>query len=56
MKLTPLWTDQFQPQSNLALNELPDSTEVAVVGSGYTGLNAAIELGKAGTRDYRLGR
>jgi len=48
VKLTPLWTDQFQPQSNLALNELPDSTEVAVVGSGYTGLNAAIELGKAG--------
>ncbi|MEJ2513340.1 MAG: FAD-binding oxidoreductase [Anaerolineales bacterium] len=48
MKLTPLWTEQFQPDDVVLNNDLPMEAEVAVVGSGYTGLNAAIEMGKAG--------
>ena len=48
MKYTTLWTDQFQPAGSLADTDLPERTEVAVIGSGYTGLNAAIELSKAG--------
>jgi glycine/D-amino acid oxidase-like deaminating enzyme len=48
MKLTPFWTDQTPVPSDLPLHELPASVDVAVVGSGVTGLNAAIELAKAG--------
>lgn len=48
MKYTALWTDQFQPTEVLAEKELPDRADIAVIGSGYTGLNAAIELSKAG--------
>jgi glycine/D-amino acid oxidase-like deaminating enzyme len=48
MKFTPYWTDQFPRPETLKLSELPDQVDVAVVGSGYTGLNAAIELAKAG--------
>lgn len=48
MKYTPLWTEQLEPPDSLTEKDLPETAEVAVVGSGYTGLNAAIELGKAG--------
>lgn len=48
MKFTPLWTDQFNPQDFISGHELPREADVAIVGSGYTGLNAAIALGKAG--------
>lgn len=48
MKLTPLWTDQYPRPASLPISELPERADVAIVGSGYTGLNAAIELAKAG--------
>ncbi|HRQ37533.1 MAG TPA: FAD-binding oxidoreductase [Chloroflexota bacterium] len=49
MKTTPFWTDQFPRPADLpvAVN-MPDEVDVAVVGSGYTGLNAARVLAKAG--------
>lgn len=48
MKFTPLWSEQFNPETNLSKPDLPQEVDVAVIGSGYTGLNAAIVLGKAG--------
>jgi glycine/D-amino acid oxidase-like deaminating enzyme len=48
MKTTPFWTDQTPRPADLPVGELPEQTDLAVIGSGYTGLNAAIEVGKAG--------
>ena len=48
MQLTPFWTDQTPIPSDLPRSELPASADVVVVGSGVTGLNAALELAKAG--------
>jgi heterodisulfide reductase subunit A-like polyferredoxin len=48
MRLTPFWTDQTPVPAGLQRSELPPSANVAVIGSGVTGLNAAIELAKAG--------
>ena len=48
MKLTPFWTDHTPVPDDLPRHELPARVDVAVVGSGVTGLNAAIELAKAG--------
>ena len=48
MKLTPFWTDQTPIPSELPRSELPAEVDVVVIGSGVTGLNAAIELAKAG--------
>jgi glycine/D-amino acid oxidase-like deaminating enzyme len=51
MKTIPLWTDQYpRPQEMDALiaSDLPPKVDVAVVGSGHTGLNAAITMAKAG--------
>jgi glycine/D-amino acid oxidase-like deaminating enzyme len=48
MKLIPFWTDQTQPAPGLCSKELPESAEVVVIGSGVTGLNAALELTRAG--------
>ncbi len=48
MKLTPLWTDQYPRPASLPISELTEKVDVAIVGSGYTGLNAAIVLAKAG--------
>ena len=42
------WTDDYPRPLNLPVSELPDRVDVAVIGSGYTGLNAAIALRKAG--------
>ncbi len=50
MKFTPLWTDQYPQPTDLSLSPLPDEVDVAIVGSGYTGLNAAIVLAKHGAR------
>lgn len=49
MKLTPFWTDQFPRPVDLPTHPLPQKADVAVIGSGYTGLNAALALAKAGT-------
>jgi len=47
MNFRPLWTDQFQPKICVA-QDLPVYTDVAIIGSGYTGLNAAIQLSQLG--------
>ncbi|MFI4989185.1 MAG: NAD(P)/FAD-dependent oxidoreductase [Alphaproteobacteria bacterium] len=46
-KLEPYWWDAV-PRPALALAELPQKADVAVIGSGYTGLNAALETARGG--------
>ena len=49
MLKTPLWTDQFPRPNNLATSDNPNSdTDIAIIGSGYTGLCAARILRKNG--------
>ena len=48
MKTTPFWTDEYTKPPNLQLSNLPEKVDVAIVGSGYTGLNAAITFAKTG--------
>lgn len=51
MKTTPFWTDQLEPATAPALTAgLPDRVDVAIVGSGYTGLVAALTLARAGAQ------
>lgn len=50
MKLTPYWTDNTPRPEDLPTQGAPTDVDVAVVGSGFTGLNAAIEIAKAGLR------
>jgi glycine/D-amino acid oxidase-like deaminating enzyme len=47
IKLAPLWTDQIS-RPDLPDREFPKQVDVAIVGSGYTGLNAALALADAG--------
>lgn len=44
---TPYWWEAAKPAATPA-STIPDRTEVAIIGSGFTGLNAAITLAKAG--------
>lgn len=44
---TPLWLDEVPPLE-LVAPPLPASCDVAIVGAGYTGLNAALELARGG--------
>jgi glycine/D-amino acid oxidase-like deaminating enzyme len=46
-KLEPYWWDAT-PRPRLEDGDLPRSADVVVVGSGYTGLHAALELVRAG--------
>ena len=49
MLKTPLWTDQFPRPNNLSTSHNPSSdTDIAIIGSGYTGLCAARILRKNG--------
>ncbi len=48
MKTTPFWTEDFPRPTALPVTPLPERVDVAIVGSGYTGLNAAIALCQAG--------
>ena len=48
MQMTPFWTDQTRIPPDLHPIELPGAADVVIVGSGVTGLNAALELAKAG--------
>ncbi len=47
MLLKPYWTDGLPPAAGLA-ETLPAKVDVLIVGSGYTGLNAAIETARGG--------
>lgn len=46
-KLTPYWWDVMTPAA-LPQQPLPGTVDVAVVGSGYTGLNAALQTSRGG--------
>ncbi len=46
-KDTPFWLDGCPAASDLS-GQLPETADVVIVGSGYTGLNAAIETARAG--------
>ena len=49
MKTDNFWSDQFPRPNDLSVaNELPSQVDVAIVGSGYTGLNCASVLAEAG--------
>jgi glycine/D-amino acid oxidase-like deaminating enzyme len=48
MRGTPFWIDDHPRPDRLGKAELPDETEVLIVGSGNTGLSAARELGSLG--------
>jgi glycine/D-amino acid oxidase-like deaminating enzyme len=49
MKTIPFWTDQFSRPADLSVAATPPTkVDVAIVGSGYTGLNAARVLAKSG--------
>ncbi len=48
MQTTVFWTEDYPRPASLPTGDLPETIDVAVVGSGYTGLNAAIALRKAG--------
>ncbi|HSR80725.1 MAG TPA: FAD-binding oxidoreductase [Hyphomicrobiaceae bacterium] len=47
LKTTPYWWEAARPQSTPEA-PLPERVDVAIVGSGYCGLSAAIELSAAG--------
>ena len=46
-KTTPYWWEATPP-SDAETGALPDDVDVAIVGSGYTGLHAAIQTARAG--------
>ncbi len=52
-KLTPYWWDQV-PRPALAAVELPAAADVLIIGSGYTGLNAALQTARGGRRTIVL--
>ena len=48
MKLTSYWLDTAEPAGDFRRNPIPPEVDVAVVGGGFTGLSAALELAKQG--------
>lgn len=46
-KATPYWWEEYTPQS-LPEIKLPREVRVAIIGAGYAGLSAALELARAG--------
>ena len=58
-KTTPYWWEAAAPSAERG-EAVPDRTGVAIVGSGYSGLSAALELARAGTEvcvfdEYEIG-
>jgi len=49
----PFWWEAFEPHA-LPETELPRDIPVAIVGGGYAGMNAALELAKHGTESIVL--
>lgn len=50
MKTVPYWTDQTPRPGDIPIHSLPDRVQVAVIGAGYTGLNAALRLAASGAQ------
>jgi len=50
MKTIPFWQDDFPRPADLPTSPLPEQVDVAIVGSGFTGLVAARTLAKGGAR------
>ena len=48
-KALPYWWEAAQPKQ-IRVTSPVDSTDVAIVGSGYAGLSAALELARSGTK------
>jgi NADPH-dependent 2,4-dienoyl-CoA reductase/sulfur reductase-like enzyme len=48
MKNIPFWTDNTPDRGDFPISELPPSVDIAIIGSGVTGLNAAIAMLRAG--------
>jgi glycine/D-amino acid oxidase-like deaminating enzyme len=48
MELTSFWLDDLERPADLRAAPLPDRVDVAIVGAGYTGLNAALVLLESG--------
>ena len=46
-KAMPWWWEAWRPQAEPPI-DLPAKTDVAIIGGGYAGLNAAIELTRSG--------
>jgi glycine/D-amino acid oxidase-like deaminating enzyme len=53
LKLTPYWWETTPP-ADLGQPVLPTQADVAVIGSGYTGLHAALQAARAGRRTVVL--
>ncbi len=48
LKTIPYWTDRTSFKVYVPLSQLPQKVDVAVIGSGFTGLNAALTIAEAG--------
>ncbi len=48
LRTTPFWRDDFPRPDDLPVSDLPAEVDVAVVGAGVTGLNAAREIVRSG--------
>ncbi len=52
-KLTPYWWDHV-PRPSLPMADVPAKADVVVIGSGYTGLNAALQTARGGRSTIAL--
>jgi len=46
-QLKPWWWEAYEPQV-FEISDIPQSADVAIIGAGYCGLSAALELSKHG--------
>ncbi len=56
LQQTPLWSSTSTPLKSFAGRPLPAKADVVVIGGGYTGLSAALQLAKHGARVTLLER